>query len=694
MVWKLSSHPTIFGTLTSAKSDIPRLLLNNLMRRTKHPTSAQDDENDSYYFTTLGAFLSLVQDPTGVPSPHVQPLLVNHAGALLEACVRGSHISTKKLAAESLSRVLATSRTARKTVAATGKIPNIAHLLQSSNTYVVRAAAACINVYARTPQDRKMIKGCDVLDLFHGALKACLWCKSEMESTLEVVTSESMTKPHQHHYAGSSQDLVEGILEYSSSALWGFAVVLDNDDHAKELIQSDEREDGMGWLDSLLDLVKFHDVRLQSVVTTAIAGALGVLSASLACEMSSVPNAFTSILRACTTSTYPPALECLSSALAHMCKDDPSVLKDQIENHFAGKKRRGEEMEIRRAGERRRRTEVKSELRRSLVLLILVLLILVMLILVMLILYPCYTRSPLYRFALAVEEVMKIWSTMITSNPANLLPILKNLASTLIYMANSSHSTWPVERLSLLVPTLNQRNPSTLNSLTATIWSLSRCPTNRKVLGNLWAVTGLLQILNSYSDLTLKERTLGALWLLAGEPKNAVRLALGGGIQTLASFLNFADEATYTPLKTLTVGLLFHIQSNPDIFALMKQLNIEESLANLLTSAHITPYLHVQLAGLLYFMSLDATCRGRLAAITGKKGGPNPFYLEDMFSDMVFRDNEEVRIAHTHTHLWLRTWKAALREPIIRQERPSAAHTSPARCSHTHSHPASCLRSH
>ncbi|GMH86232.1 hypothetical protein TrST_g6890 [Triparma strigata] len=222
-------------------------------------------------------------------------------------------------------------------------------------------------------------------------------------------------------------------------------------------------------------------------------------------------------------------------------------------------------------------------------------------------------------------------------NQKNSVTILKHLSATLMFAADM-YDDWQTSDLKSLVKLLTCRNKDVLIFAVSTIWCLARDEKNRSILGKLFVANGLCKILSGNSDLQLKERTTGALWLVCCDKKNSVRMAMGGGIQVLASFLRFPDEGHYIPLKTLAIGVLLEVQADEDIFALMKQIELEESCLEVLTSRFITPYLHIQLAGLIYFMSQDTTVKERFTQLSGK------FYMEEMFSDMIFRENSEVQI--------------------------------------------------
>ena len=106
----------------------------------------------------------------------------------------------------------------------------------------------------------------------------------------------------------------------------------------------------------------------------------------------------------------------------------------------------------------------------------------------------------------------------------------------------------------------------------------------------------------------------------------------------LNSYLHFPDELPYVNLKTLCVCLLFQIQKQPDIFELIRNIGVETHCVDLLKSPLLTPYLHVQLAGFIYYMSQYGDSRKKFTEIAGEK------YVEEMFSDMVLRKNPEVQI--------------------------------------------------
>ncbi|GMH56164.1 hypothetical protein TL16_g02072 [Triparma laevis f. inornata] len=537
VIWKCAEHPKIYQEI--AKTNVPKILLNNLMKRTKDKNNKEDGKHNMYYFYHLGAILSLAS------STYIRELLTDHAPVLFELCCRGGHTETFRMASDGLCILLATSRVARKKVAGTGRIMLLAELMDSNNTYVVLSAAAAVSVFARSKVDRKLISSADVLTLFHASIQSAMWCKQELLATASVVASTYAKSKN-----SNPDDMASRILEYSSISLWGFAVVLARDDKTHELF-----EEGHEWLNDLLSLVFFDDVRVNSTVVASCSGALGVLCKDLSKEItSSVPGIIPRLLEATISNPNPKTMECCAAALSYLSMSQPKNL-----------------------------------------------------------------------VTLATKDngINRIFSL--------------HLAATLMFTSDM-HDDWETSHLKSLTKLLTCKNKDVLVFAVSTIWCLARNEKNRSTLGKLFVVNGLCKILSATSDLELKERTAGALWLLSCDRKNAVRMAMGGGIQILSSFLRFPDEKHYIPIKTLAIGILFEVQGDPDIFSLMKQIELEESCLEVLTSRYITPYLHVQLAGLIYFMSQDSDVKKRYQQLSGK------FYMEEMFSDMIFRENSEVQI--------------------------------------------------
>ena len=232
------------------------------------------------------------------------------------------------------------------------------------------------------------------------------------------------------------------------------------------------------------------------------------------------------------------------------------------------------------------------------------------------------------------DIVLDIMKPNITNND-----VMKPLSSSLLYITADMHSTWSEERLKFVTRILaKNKNQMVLNYVTSSLWCLARDETNRRTLGKLFCIQGLLKLLKGNSDLALKERLVGTLWLLCCDEKNAVIFAMSGGIDVLNACLNFDNSHPYLNLKTLCVCLLFKIQEQPDIFALIRSVDMESVCVDMLKCELLTPYLHVQLAGFVYYMSQHKDCRKKFIDIAGEK------YLEELFTDMVFRENSEVQI--------------------------------------------------
>jgi len=93
--------------------------------------------------------------------------------------------------------------------------------------------------------------------------------------------------------------------------------------------------------------------------------------------------------------------------------------------------------------------------------------------------------------------------------------LMKPLCSTMLSIVADSRNTWEVDRLKFVVRTLkDNRNQIVLNYVASTIWCLARNESNRRNLGKLYAIHGLLKVLKTNSEIALKERIVGTLWLL------------------------------------------------------------------------------------------------------------------------------------------------------------------------------------
>ena len=539
----------------------PKTLLNNLMKRTKRKDGAEDFLHTGYYYHNLGAIMALAS------SNFVLELLTDNAAVLLELCGRGDDIGTLKIASEGLCLILATSRVARKKIGSTGRIPVLANLMDSGNTYVVLSASAAVSVFARSKVDRKLIEGKDVLDLFHSSLRTSVWCMNDLKATREVYTNLDGRK-----LAVAPDDLSVKIFEYASVALWGFAAVIIRDGKEKELLG-----EGLDWLRELSDLAAFNeDPRIHSTVTTACSGALSVLCKKLSPELSEIPgmleDAITNLERAKVASTA----EVLSFSLCYLCSAQSGRVSE-IMNKKDG-----------------------------------------------------YARL----YNLIDKWVAKARGG--GDDDKSAVSILKNLTSSLMYAIDMEGQV-DSKSLQRIVGLLRQRNKGVLMNVVSAIWCLARNESNRDILGKLYVVNGLVQVLTGTSDLELKERILGALWLICCSEKNALRFSMLKGLEILSSFVMFKNKRCYVKVKTLSVCILHEIQRNRDIFDLMKGVEIERGLLDAFKSKYITPYLHVQLAGLVFNLSRDKHFRDVFVDIAGR------YYLEDIFSEMVSRDNVEVQ---------------------------------------------------
>ena len=334
-------------------------------------------------------------------------------------------------------------------------------------------------------------------------------------------------------------------------------------------------------LDSVKDLVELagynDDSRVHSTVTTACSGALSVLSFKLAQSFTKIPNIIPRVIDILINSKDSGTAEEMSFTFANLCASQPPELTAIMGGDGEGE--RG------------------------------------------------YDK---------IFDLMKRWVQRAEIDK-KAISVLKNLSCALMWCMDREDKV-KLEHLQSVIQLLTVRSKGVLMNVSSTIWCLARNEWNRNTMGKLFAMNGLYQVLCGNSDLELKERLMGAIWLMVCNKKNAVRLAMLGGLNTLSSFLNFDNTACYMPLKTLSICVLYELQRNEDIFSLMKQVDIESSIMSTLQSKHITPYMHVQCAGLMFFMSKDIESRERFQKIGGK------FYLEDLFARMILKDNIEVQV--------------------------------------------------
>ncbi|CAM9544373.1 unnamed protein product, partial [Ectocarpus sp. 12 AP-2014] len=102
--------------------------------------------------------------------------------------------------------------------------------------------------------------------------------------------------------------------------------------------------------------------------------------------------------------------------------------------------------------------------------------------------------------------------------------------------------------------------------LTSLVWALGH--TNQDVL-----------TYTAWTILDVKEGVLAAIWLLACDTDNTVRLAMNGGLQLLVGILNFPSSTCYVPLKSLAVGTLCKLcHTEPDVATLTMHLNLASAL--------------------------------------------------------------------------------------------------------------------
>ncbi|GMH46394.1 hypothetical protein TrRE_jg10777 [Triparma retinervis] len=348
---------------------------------------------------------------------------------------------------------------------------------------------------------------------------------------------------------------------------------------ASVLLRDDKVEDlleeGLGLLKDLVELAGYNDdARVHSTVTTACSGALSVLSFKLAPNLAKIPMIISRVIDILFLSKDSGTAEEMSFTFAYLCAAQPIDLMSTMNGHEGG-----------------------------------------------------YDK---------VFDLMKRWLQRAEIDK-KAISILKNLSCALMWCMDMEDKV-KMEHLQSVIQLLTIRNKGVLMNVSSTIWCLARNEWNRDTMGKLFVMNGLHQVLNGNSDLELKARVMGAIWLMSCNEKNAVRFAMLGGLQALCSFLKFENAKCYMPLKTLSVCVLYELQKTEDIFSLMKQVDIESSIMGTLQSKHLTPYMHVQCAGLVFFMSKDAESRERYQKIGGQ------FYLEDLFARMVLKDNVEVQV--------------------------------------------------
>ena len=151
-------------------------------------------------------------------------------------------------------------------------------------------------------------------------------------------------------------------------------------------------------------------------------------------------------------------------------------------------------------------------------------------------------KDGIEKCARIIEESMEMEASVLLE---------KQLAATMMYLCGIPGRR-SRELLAAVVKLLSSTNRQVVHFMTMTVWLLAHDEHNRILLGDLWAIDGLMTVCKANSDIRLKEYILSALWMLAtptsdGTSKNAVRLAMRGGLQYTVAMVNFDfDESAHT----------------------------------------------------------------------------------------------------------------------------------------------------
>ncbi|CAB1121297.1 unnamed protein product [Ectocarpus sp. CCAP 1310/34] len=206
-------------------------------------------------------------------------------------------------------------------------------------------------------------------------------------------------------------------------------------------------------------------------------------------------------------------------------------------------------------------------------------------------------------------------------------------------------AVWSEKQLTSLVWALGHTNQDVLTYTAWTIWLLARRRKNRVSLGRLWALDGLVHVLRSNARLDVKEGVLAAIWLLACDTDNTVRLAMNGGLQLLVGILNFPSSACYVPLKSLAVGTLCKLcHTEPDVAMLAMHLSIASALLRAVYDCTSTVYLKVLSAGLMFTLCRNPEHKKNRADYVKQfatEGGP--FVLEDVCAGFLASGTSELQ---------------------------------------------------
>lgn len=196
--------------------------------------------------------------------------------------------------------------------------------------------------------------------------------------------------------------------------------------------------------------------------------------------------------------------------------------------------------------------------------------------------------------------------------------------------------TRPEPLIKAVVKVLASPDKHCVHAIQTAIWFLAHDHRNSQLLGKAGAVDGLVSVLKANSDIPVKQSCMAALWLLACEEQNAVRIAVKGGMQVVVGLCHFPFEALYINLHTLSIGILFQLIQIPDIRNLLNSMSLARPLITALHSPLSTTYLKVLAGGLMFELGKSPVQRSRLTAEYGQHA------LEDAYVTFICAEELEL----------------------------------------------------
>ena len=297
---------------------------------------------------------------------------------------------------------------------------------------MVMCACAAMSTFSKTKVDRDLISAADAEPMFRAVLKTCVWCLSELRATAELRAA-----------AEAKEKLGDGSSNrknYEEDFLHG--IVTDILEHAASaswglaVVLAREKYysglvEDLAWVKELKAVLFNDDDRIDECVKIAISGAFSVLSFDLFTEMSE----------------YDKTLEQLLVYVQKKVKNESP-------------------------------TRTCYSLLENLN-------------------YLTYARS---------ERMWELFSFGENAGPSVLLgfmeynlgnnDMMKPLSSSLLYVVSDMHQDWEEERLKFVVRILaKNKNQMVLNYTASALWCLARNKHNRRLMGKLYCVQGLLKIL-------------------------------------------------------------------------------------------------------------------------------------------------------------------------------------------------------